>query len=261
MATAPRPPAAAPPLARAPDPARVAADLDRDGFVELAGAIDPAWLAHAQADVRDRLARHGEKYMSVVWPAREPGSAAARLVADPGLNALLDHLGRHARPNGADTGEPLLNVLRIVAGPHGGENALKFHYDASVVTALVPLFIPQGEPGRSGELVVYPNRRPYRPSVAVNLAEKALVQSDAYQRRFARRFYAGDRHQMRDLAPGNLYLFWGYRTFHANLPCAPGSLRATMLLHLGNPHGRDPLTRTVRALRERREARRIAAGA
>ncbi len=27
--------------------------------------------------------------------------------------------------------------------------------------------------------------------------------------------------------------FWGYRTFHGNLRCAPDTVRATLLLHYG----------------------------
>ena len=31
------------------------------------------------------------------------------------------------------------------------------------------------------------------------------------------------------IVPGNVYLFWGYQTLHANEPCLPTSLRATAL--------------------------------
>jgi hypothetical protein len=43
------------------------------------------------------------------------------------------------------------------------------------------------------------------------------------------------------LEPGNAYLFWGYRAFHATLPCAPGALRATLMLHYGELHSGDHL--------------------
>jgi hypothetical protein len=38
------------------------------------------------------------------------------------------------------------------------------------------------------------------------------------------------------MQPGNLYLFWGYRTIHTNEPCDPDKVRATALFHYANPH-------------------------
>ena len=38
------------------------------------------------------------------------------------------------------------------------------------------------------------------------------------------------------MVPGNLYLFWGYRSVHTNEPCDPASIRATALFHYANPH-------------------------
>ena len=121
----------------------------------------------------------------------------------------------------------------------------------------MPTFIPQGEPGTSGELVIFPNRRGYGDTVFTNLVKKAVVQSPAYQRRIARRLRNGGSGEICLLEPGNLYLFWGYRTYHGNYWVAPNRLRATMLLHYGDPHGRSPVTRAVRNLRATREARRI----
>jgi hypothetical protein len=38
------------------------------------------------------------------------------------------------------------------------------------------------------------------------------------------------------MVPGNLYLFWGYRSIHANEACDLDKLRATALFHFGDPH-------------------------
>jgi hypothetical protein len=43
------------------------------------------------------------------------------------------------------------------------------------------------------------------------------------------------------LVPGNLYLFWGYRTIHTNEPCDPDKVRATALFHYSNPHKHAPV--------------------
>ena len=64
---------------------------------------------------------------------------------------------------------------------------------------------------------------------------------------------------VKQLKVGNIYLFWGYRTLHGNLPCGVDALRTTLLLHLGDPHGNALATRVIRSLRARIEARRRAA--
>jgi hypothetical protein len=105
---------------------------------------------------------------------------------------------------------------------------------------LVPLFIPSAGAGMSGELVVFPNRRPFRRSAIVNVFEKVFAQNRFYRKRIIRNFNRAPEKYSVQLIPGNVYLFWGYRTLHGNLRCAPDTVRATLLLHYGNPHGRHP---------------------
>ncbi|HJE28492.1 MAG TPA: hypothetical protein K8U95_04800, partial [Pseudomonas nitrititolerans] len=63
------------------------------------------------------------------------------------------------------------------------------------------------------------------------------------------------RPQRLQLVPGNLYLFWGYRTLHANEPCDPVSRRATAIFHYGDPHAGSLATRLILKLNQRRAAR------
>ncbi|OJU83630.1 MAG: hypothetical protein BGO06_19030 [Shinella sp. 65-6] len=236
--------------------ARTADQLDREGFVCLENAVPMEWLESARQHVRAHLDKHGEKFFSLIRPADEAGSPFDTLVHDPRVRALMRGLTQRVCPQGVVESEDIYNVLRVIAGPEGTDGACQFHYDASVVTILVPIFMPDPAKGPSGELVTLANRRPYRSSALVNLAEKALVQNRYAWRRTEQRI--GDSGQyIQLLQPGNLYLFWGYRTYHGNLPCAPNSLRATLLLHYGNPHGNTALMRWVRDLRKSVEARRL----
>ena len=68
---------------------------------------------------------------------------------------------------------------------------------------------------------------------------------------------------MVDLKPGNAYLFWGYRSYHATLPCRPGDSRATLIIHYGNLHRDSALLMGAMALgrRLRGLSRRVSAGA
>jgi hypothetical protein len=85
---------------------------------------------------------------------------------------------------------------------------------------LVPLFIPSAGAGMSGELVVFPNRRPFRRSAIVNVFEKVFAQNRFYRKRIIRNFNRAPEKYSVQLIPGNVYLFWGYRTLHGNLRCA-----------------------------------------
>lgn len=229
-----------------PEPNIIVEELQRTGFVGLEGAIRQDWLASARNRVTQLIEAEGAKYFSIIRPADEPCSPAEALVRDPRLSDLLHTVTASVCPQGVVDYEEVYNVLRVISGSNGGAGSLAFHYDASVVTALIPLFIPQAERTKSGELVVMPNRRPFRGNVLHNLAEKALLQNRVASKIAAAEVRKNPEHFLRDLVPGNMYLFWGYRTYHANFPCAPNSLRATMLLHYGNPHGRSPLLNQLR---------------
>ena len=83
--------------------------------------------------------------------------------------------------------------------------------------------------------MVFPNCRGYRRFALFNIIEKAIVQSNWYRNRVTRKLAAGDLPNIKYLKPGNLYLFWGYRTYHSNFPVDNDMVRATMLLHY-DPH-------------------------
>ncbi|CAM5498051.1 Phytanoyl-CoA dioxygenase OS=Stutzerimonas stutzeri OX=316 GN=CXK95_10520 PE=4 SV=1 [Stutzerimonas stutzeri] len=90
----------------------------------------------------------------------------------------------------------------------------------------------------------------------LNVLEKALVQNT-----FTRKLISlGIRlHLLRPqrlrLVPGNLYLFWGYRSLHANEPCNPAYRRATAIFHYGDPHAGSLLTSLILAVNQHRARR------
>src|SRR5205085_820044 len=85
--------------------------------------------------------------------------------------------------------------------------------------------------------------------------EKAVVQSKWYRKRFTDALPDGNLDAIKFLKPGNLYLFWGYRTYHANFPVKHDILRATFLMHQGDPHGRSLTLAAIKQLNLRRERR------
>lgn len=216
--------------------ADLAEKLDRTGFVCLEDVVSPGWLDEAWESVKSSLAKYGEGDLFVIHPDNEESTPAHRFVSDPAVRSILEGLTKARCPQGASEREEIYSVLSVLAGPERRASSYDFHYDAAVVTMLVPLSIPRVGMGKSGELVVWPNARPFRSSVLINIIEKAFVQNRFYRRLMVRQLNrAPDKHSV-ELKPGNAYLFWGYRTYHGNLPSAPDTVRAALLLHYGNPH-------------------------
>ena len=238
------------------DARALATRLDQAGFVCLENVVSPDWLARARAHVHALVRTHGKKFFVIIRPADERPSVASEVAHHPLIRGLLRELTEIACPRGIVEWEDVYNTLRVVAGSNGQKGSCEFHYDASVITALVPISIPEAQDGRSGELVISPNRRGYR-NLLVNLVEKAVVQSNPYRRAMAQKFDGDPEGSRRILKPGNIYLFWGYRSYHGNMPCPDHGLRATLLLHYGNPHGRRTVLQTFRNIRKLIESRRI----
>jgi hypothetical protein len=240
-----------------PDPASLAAELDDKGFVCIENAIDPAWIGRAQAYVRGLVEQKGKRYFSLNHLSRNQGTPPQELADDPQMCRLMESLAQIGCPK-AKLDEEIYTALRVVAGSTGNERSLLHHYDRHVITALAPILIPEGPKRRAGELIVFPNRRGYRRFALFNFIEKAIVQSNWYRNRITRRLPAGDLPNIKYLKPGNLYLFWGYRTYHSNFPVATDEVRATMLLHYGDPHPSSLIMKANTALQIRDERRLLA---
>jgi hypothetical protein len=243
------------------NPRRIVAQLDEDGVVCLTDVVPSDWLARTRAAVVDHLRDHGEHDHFIRSPHLQIDSPTADFINSPSVRALLDGIVKTRFPDGSADAELVGAALRIIAGPKGEGDAWWFHYDASVVTMIVPLFIPDAGRGNSGELVGFFNRRPFRRFVISNIVGKAVSQSAFYRRRILRRLDTPDFGRIVDMQVGNLYLLWGYRSLHANMPCQAGALRATLLLHFGRPHGRSKTLHNARRVHKAiRDARHTPEG-
>jgi hypothetical protein len=227
----------------------VAERLDRTGFVCLENVISPDWLEDARENVKSRLAQYGDHDFCIVRASNETDTSAHRLVSDPAVRAIFKNLAAARCPRGVAENDEIYSVLRVLAGPDRKATSFKFHHDAAAVTMLVPLFIPTEGAGRSGDLILFPNRRPFRRSVTLNIFEKVVTQNRLYRKRILREFNRAPEKYSVQLKPGNAYLFWGNRTFHGNGHCAPNTMRATLLLHYGNPHAGNPVLAAVKSMR------------
>jgi hypothetical protein len=115
-----------------------------------------------------------------------------------------------------------------------------FHYDSYVLTTIMP-------EDNKGDLLMVPSKRPLRGHYALNLLDKAWV-DNRWMQSHLRGAYARGAAQFTQvqMEPGHMYLFWGYRSLHTNLPADPTGVRATAVFHYDNLHGANSLARRIR---------------
>jgi hypothetical protein len=220
--------------------------MESEGFCCVENAISRKTLEIFRQEVKRLVGINGRRFLFLVNPYKEEGSAFRSLALSENFAHFLLYLSnRETNRNNSDF--DVLNVLRVVPGDKAAGQALNFHFDHEVVTALVPIDIPEGPPEKAGHLVAIPNLRKLRKYVIFNVLEKLLLQNKLSRRIVS--YFAlrnGKQKYIYKLIPGNIYFFWGYRTLHANLPVDPKEVRATMLFHFGNPHKNSSIVRFMR---------------
>ncbi|EZQ19623.1 phytanoyl-CoA dioxygenase family protein [Halopseudomonas bauzanensis] len=235
--------------------ARLVADIRRQGFACIPDYLNAEHLARLRSELSTQAVQHHGNYFAYHGGSTVERSLLGLLAESTEFRSLLDAVHQLSCTRPAH--DPVIRqVLRCVQGQTGRRESNAFHYDATLVTALVPIEIPQ-DAEQCGDLLMFPNIRPVRANVLFNLLEKALLQNRLSRALlvFAIR-HSWARPLRLILQPGNLYLFWGYRTLHANEPCSPTHRRATALFHYGDPHAGSLLTRLTLKLTERRARRR-----
>ena len=129
---------------------------------------------------------------------------------------------------------------------------MRFHFDSYLLTVLVPISIPSE--GAPGHLLMFPSMRSVRSSYLHSMWDKLWIDVPSAQRRFAAAARRRERAVAIRMVPGDAYLFWGYRSLHTNEGCDPGVLRATALMHFGDPHADSRWRSLVRRLRRLKAA-------
>lgn len=235
---------------------RVYNELEREGISVITGAISDGKLTEFKTDVSELIAINQNKTFGLIKPSQECNSVNS-MKLDSGFSNMMKTLALRQHNTPRVCNSVMHDVLRVVIGSGGG--SLIMHYDASVITALVPIEIPEGEPEEAGDLVIYPNRRPLRRFVLTNFVEKIIMQNKFARRHFSKKIR--DRTsgaKIIRLVPGNLYLFWGYRSFHGNFECSSSALRVTLLFHFGDPHSGSFVSRLALASQRWRARKELA---
>ena len=146
-----------------------------------------------------------------------------------------------------------LSILRVVTGKNSDKQKLNFHYDAFALTALIPIMIPKGEIEDCGHLIAFPNVRNVRSSFIINIFEKTILQNPIFRKILSLTIKKNISKYTYIMKPGNIYLFWGYRTIHANHSVKPNKTRCTLLYHYGEVHKNSLLDKYIKHRRHNLE--------
>jgi hypothetical protein len=226
--------------------------LKDDGVYCLENAINKEFLTDLQNEVRVLVGLQGSRYFSLINPYKDSKSKFSIFKNSKRLYTLLHELAKLGFDRIFDNSE-ILNVLRVVTGENTGDQALKFHYDATVITIFVPIIVPRGTIKDSGHLLAFRNLRQIRSYAILNILEKVLLQNSIIQKVFSNIATNKTEKYLYELREGNIYIFYGYRTLHENFPVNPNYLRATLLFHYGNPHDSSWLIKSIAKFRHWRE--------
>ena len=228
---------------------RVTADIERQGYGALPGFVFQDELEPLRSIARAGAQRSRGEYFYLNRLNDVSDTVLAELAQSTCFKNFCKNLYEIA------TGEKALEedffvVFRCLQGTSGQRHSYQFHYDSHIVTALLPVEIP--ESGPKGDLVLFPHVRPVRRHYYSSLLDKLVLANKLSQtilRAAARRRRLGAI-AIR-LQPGTVYFLWGYRSIHANEPCEPDKLRVTALFHYGDPHRNSRLQALINYARGR----------
>lgn len=223
---------------------QLAAEIDRNGFVRVPNFVDLADLKRMQDFVQSAVSRSGHEYVLFKGAEQMAGSGLDDLAHSPRFQSIFSRLYEESVKQPAPP-VTFYQILRCLTGKGMAKHSMHFHYDSYVITALIPVEIPSE--GAKGDLLVFPSTRRLRRSYLVNLVDKLLLENAVAQRVFRWLSSSGRMGVRRiTMVPGDLYLFWGYRSIHTNEPCDPFKVRATALFHYADPHASSRVKAALR---------------
>lgn len=219
------------------------AEIERTGFAVLPGFISLEQLRKLQEFVVATVQKSDGEYTALNGKGAVAGTLLADLPDHRAFQSLVRRIYECATASPAPS-QSIYQVLRCLAGKTGLKQSFIFHYDSYVVTVLLPILIPTI--GRRGHLVMAPNIRQIHSAYTRNLLDKLIVDNPLTQI-CLRLLHKSNLLRLTriELVPGNLYIFWGYRTLHANEACDIENIRSTALFHFGDPHGNSRLRRAM----------------
>ena len=123
--------------------------------------------------------------------------------------------------------EDIYPVLNILHGPVCQDGVHSFHFDASFLTAAIPVAMGDRSRVNRGQFRIYPNVRSFSTNWVLNKFYWNVMKLEVTRRVLAHRYV--------DFEVGNLYFFYGFRSYHCTEPLDVDLLRINCLLNIGGP--------------------------
>lgn len=118
-------------------------------------------------------------------------------------------------------------VLNLLQGAKARDAIHNYHFDATFLTLAVPIIMPDATSSRRGSFRIWPNVRRFSTSYLREKVSWRVMRTRWLRDRF--------RNLTIDFVPGNLYFFYGFRSWHGTGDLDEISLRANCLINVGGP--------------------------
>lgn len=208
--------------------------LDAEGVAELPGFLTP----EAHALLREQIlaleseatpSTQGGNHKYAIKSDRLTDTVVGQLARSDFMlgtvNALLGPRdGRPALVEPPIRSEEIIPGINLMRGPG---DVTAFHFDGSYLNLIFPVIIPTIESQNRGQLVIYPNMRPFQKSFWGSKVIPALVRVPPLRRLWKRREV--------DYREDTVYAFYGYRSYHGVESPAEAALRCITNMTVGQP--------------------------
>jgi hypothetical protein len=201
-------------------------DMDDKGLAVAQDFISPEFLAEMRscADRLTPVCYEGGKRKPLIG-AELDGTVFAEVAFSEFLLRLTNDLlaGFGVRLGRQDV-YPAMNIL---LGPHGQALVKGWHFDATYLTVAVPVTMPPAAVPDSGQFRIWPNVRRFSQNKLFHRLYSNLMRL-AVVRRLVKSYVI-------NFIPGNLYFFYGFRSYHGTDLLDPDHKRVNCLINCGGP--------------------------
>ena len=229
--------------------------LEKEGFYCFENLIDKSQLDSLVQLVKEKLSENNNKYFflanqklnNTIINDKEFISIFEKIFENISLNLNLKNANK----------QEIYKVLRVITGNKNEKESYRYHFDAHLFTVLVPIIIPEREKSHNGDLIIFPNIRKVINSLYLNIIQKIIFQNRFTKFLLKNNYIFKNKSVLLKLKPGNVYIFYGYRTLHGNQSIDYRDVRATLLLHFYDIFNDSKLIKLNRKLRLKNENKTI----
>ena len=160
---------------------------------------------------------------------------------------LYNHILNYNNIKISNIDKHLHKVLGVRKGTdHKSKKIPMYHFDAYLITILIPILVPEINLKDKGELIIFPNIRNIHKSMFTNFVVKFFTQNIFFRYLInSSIFKILKKKIILNLNKEKIYIFYGYKTFHGVGKLGKNINRSTLLYHIYNPHNESFLNNLI----------------